>query len=182
MLLTSTMLAIAAVTMAAAGSYASMRAQSAAAKQQKDAQQTQLADQAAQRAQEIRDQYRQQRIKSAEIAQSAANTGTQYSSGEIGGTSAIGSTIANNIGSINRAGVTSNAIGRDQQNAANFMADASTYQAIGSLASSAAGMFSSFYRPNATLGAAKPNNGPISSSGGGNMWGGAPYAYGQNGN
>ena len=177
---------IAMMVVSAAMTYKSMQAQSAAVKQQKSAQQTQLADQAAQRAQEIRDQYRQQRIKSAEIAQSAANTGTQFSSGEIGGTSALSSTIANNVSSIQRAGVTSSAIGADEQNAANFMARANTYSAIGGLAGEVGSLFGSTPSAQSSMmglfgnginkGLPKSMGATTNGSGSNGAWPGAPYA------
>ncbi len=183
MLVTSTVLAIAAIAASTAMTYKSMQAQKAAARAQRNAQQTQMADQAAQRAQMIRDQYRQQRIKQAEIAQSAADTGAFLSSGQIGSESALGSTIANNVSSINRAGTTYNAVAGDYQTAANWMMRSNTYSAIGGLAGEAGGLFMSMPgTQNDMMKMFMPKSPrlPTNINGGsGSMWQGIPYAQPQ---
>jgi hypothetical protein len=175
---------IAMVVISAAATAKEMSDASSARKAQQQAQNTQEADQQAQRVQEMRDQYRQQRIKAAQIAQSSANTGVQYSSGNYGSQSALGSTIANNVSSIERSGVTTNAIGADEQRSADFMANAQTVGAIGSLAGQALGMFGTYSRlstpPNYGTNANLPksmNSSSSDSSGASSGWWSTPNWY-----
>jgi len=92
---TSTIIAIAASATTTA--YSIDQNQKAKAEQKKQ-QQIQRAGNLAQQQEERRRQIREERIKRARILQSAENTGTAGSSGELGGIGSLATQLSNNIG------------------------------------------------------------------------------------
>lgn len=93
--------AVAAVGSAGAGIIAGNQQRAAgrhAADLQRQAQSEQAAQNTAKAAAERRQQVRDERIRIARIDQSAANTGTTGSSGELGATSSIATQTSNNVG------------------------------------------------------------------------------------
>lgn len=109
------------------------QAQRAAARNQRQAAGVQKAQQQAQAAQERRQQIREERIKRATILQQASNTGSSESSGETGAISGMGTQLATNIG-INQAAINAgNLITGFNQQAADNMTRANTYQGYGNM-------------------------------------------------
>jgi len=136
---TSTIVAIAAVAVAAGATYASMEQAADARDAQKKAQKVSQAEKAAQQQAQIRQQVRQERVKRAQILQASENTGVSMSSGALGAESVLGTQTAANIGTINRNANSANAIGGFLQSAADSQARASNYSAVASFATSVAG-------------------------------------------
>lgn len=127
---------VAAAVGAAGTAYSTIESQSAQRKArnaQQDAADTQSAQQKQEQLDQQRQQIRQQRIRTAQIQQAAANTGTSMSSSEAGSTSAIGTNAGANIATLSSRMNTANAISSDNQKAANSMASAGTWNAIGQL-------------------------------------------------
>lgn len=101
----TTIIAAASLAVAAGGAYmnykqqrAASRAQQEAADEQRGIQSEQHAANAEQAAAERRQQIREQRIRRAQILQSAENTGTDMSSGELGALSSISTQFNSNVG------------------------------------------------------------------------------------
>lgn len=132
-----TVLAIASLVVAAGSAYMQHQDQVAARNEQKKAAATSAAENAAQQQQNVRDQVRQQRVRTAQIIQASANTGTLGSSGEIGGTSALASQVDSNVASINRNANSQGAVLADQNAANGYMGQAATWGSVGQIAGSA---------------------------------------------
>ena len=125
-----------------------------AEREQKKARAEQRASNAAQSAAERRGQIREERIRRAKVLQASENTGVSGSSGEIGATSNLGTTLGSNIGRNLGAIQTANNISEANQNAADFLGsaqshstDASMWGSVGNLGQSifsAAGGFNAF--------------------------------------
>ena len=114
----------------------SIQQQQEARAEQKKAQKEQGAANAERAAAERRQQIREERIRRAQLEQSAANTGTTASSGAMGATGGLNTTLASNIG-FNLAQVThANNISTFNQRAASNMGKAQTAEQLGSLATS----------------------------------------------
>src|SRR5690606_24432925 len=102
----------------------SRRAQRRAEEEQEAIRNEQLAANAGQRDAERRQQIREERIRRAQILQSAANTGTSGSAGEAGALGSLASQQATNLGMNQGAYMRGQRIGQHAQAAANFMGDA----------------------------------------------------------
>lgn len=135
----STIIAAAAVTVAAGSAYASSQAQGKAADAQKEASRIQSNEQQAQADQQRRQQVREERVKRAQIEQSSNNTGVSNSSGELGSLSVLGTQTGTNISNIQRSTATATAISGQQQKAVDANTQAQNYSAIGSFAGSVFG-------------------------------------------
>lgn len=140
-LATSTILGIAAVAVAAAGTYVETEQASDAAAAQKNARQTAAAANTQKQQQDIRDQVRQNRIKTATILQASSDTGVTASSGAIGGTSSLATQSGANVGILNGNSYTGNAIAQDQQDAASATASAATFGQIARVGTTAGNLF-----------------------------------------
>ena len=114
----------------------SIKQQQEARSEQKKAQREQGAANAERAAAERRQQIREERIRRAQIEQAAANTGTVASSGAVGATGGLGTTLASNLG-FNLSQVThAGNISVFNQNSASAMGKAQTVEQLGSLATS----------------------------------------------
>lgn len=163
----TSVVAIAGLALAAAGtamSYSQQRRaaanQARAEEEQRKAQQEESASRASQAAAERRQQIRDQRIRRGQIEQAAANTGTQDSSGEGGALGSLSTQLSANLG-MNEAGFQrGQRISVFNQNAANAMGDARVNQAragmfqqvsqLGGAMFSAGGGMNSIMKPQAT--------------------------------
>lgn len=81
----------------------------------------------------VREQIRQERIRTAQIQQSAVNTGVGQSSGDIGGVSALTSQVGSNIGSMSGQIDSESSILNYRNQASSLMSQANTWGAIASL-------------------------------------------------
>lgn len=108
------------------------------AEEQRKAKAEQGAINAQQQAQERRNQIREERVRRAKIIQSSENTGTSYSSGELGATGGLSTQLGNNIGQNVGRAAAGERIGQFNQNAADWQLNA---QNASSDAQSAGGMF-----------------------------------------
>lgn len=136
-------LAVASLVVAAGAAYMQNKNQRAALREQKRANATAQAENAASRAVAIRDQFRQSRVRTAQIIQASANTGTMGSSGQIGGGSAVGSLVGANVASLARAGNSQAAIQENNVAASGYNAQAATWGSVGNLASTSFNLFAS---------------------------------------
>lgn len=136
-------IAIAAVTLGAvaAGAYEQSRLAKSAAKDRKEAGRVAQAEQAAQLNQSRRAQIREERVRRAQVLQSAQNTGVSSSSGELGATSALGSLIGGNLAGMQRQQNSAGAIGALQQSAADSDLKSAQVGAVVSIFSSAGSAF-----------------------------------------
>lgn len=139
----TTVLAIAALVVAAGSAYVSYKQNQKSARFQRQAAATSQAEQRAQQQAQTRQQVRQERVRRAQIIQGAMNTGVTGSSGSLGAQSSLGSMIENNLANLGRGGNSSNAISGFNQQAADASGRANTWTQIGGIASSASGMFAS---------------------------------------
>jgi len=137
-----TALAIASLVVAAGSAYMQNQEQQKARKAQKNASEVQAAQNQAATQADIRSQVRQQRVRTAQIMQGSANTGTLGSSGEIGGISALGSQVGSNVATISQNQSTQSGVLAYQNKASDAQGNAATFGAIGSLASSSFNVFS----------------------------------------
>ena len=128
-------LAIIAGAMVATSAY-SIQQQKEARNEQKKAQREQGAANAERAAAERRQQIREERIRRAQIEQASANSGTMASSGAMGATGGLNTTLASNLG-FNLAQTThANNISVFNQRAASLMGRAQTAEQLGSLTTS----------------------------------------------
>lgn len=146
----TTIIAGASLALSAGGAYMSYqqqrqasKAQDRAAEEQRGIQGEQKAANAEAAAAERRQQVREARIRRAQILQSAENTGTAASSGEVGALSSLSTQLNTNLGtnasSLNRAGRISNMSQRaaDAGSQANqHMMNAGVYQGLSNLGGS----------------------------------------------
>lgn len=135
----STIVAAAAVAVAAGSAYAASQAQGKAADAQKDASRISSNEQQAQADAQRRQQVREERVKRAQITQASTNTGVSNSSGELGSLSVLGTQTGTNISNIARSTATTQAITSAQQTAVDYQTKAGNYSAIGSVAGSVFG-------------------------------------------
>jgi|ERR1700749_833185 len=138
-----TALAIASLVVAAGSAYMQNKNQQQARKDQKKAAGIAAAQNTVANQNSIRDQVRQQRIRTAQIMQASENTGTTGSSGALGGVSALASQSGANIGTINENANTQTGLLSAQNSANANLSQAATWGAVGSLASSTFNVFSS---------------------------------------
>jgi hypothetical protein len=138
---TTTLLAIAALTVSAGAAYVSYEQGQKAADRQKKANNVSQAEQRAQLATQRKQQVRQERIRRAQIISSASNTGTALSSGSLGATSAVGSLVEGNLGNLSRNENSANAESTFMQQAAGYSSRAQTYSQISGLAGSGFSLF-----------------------------------------
>lgn len=131
---TSTIIAAAAVAVAAGSAYAANEQSKDAASQRKKAGKVSQAEQEAKANEGRRQQIREERVRRASIMQSSENTGVAASSGQLGSISALGSQVGGNISSINRQSETAAAITGYNQSAANLDYRAGQTQQIGNFA------------------------------------------------
>jgi hypothetical protein len=129
-------LAVASLVVAAGAAYMQHKAQVKAAREQKKANEIQKAQADVSAQADRRQQVRQDRIKRAQIAQSAQNSGVSMSSGEFGAGGALSTQIGNNIGSISEGQNTANGVSARLQSAQNASNQAATFAQVGQLASS----------------------------------------------
>jgi len=137
-----TALAIASLVVAAGSAYMQNKNQQEARKDQKKAASIAAAQNTVANQNSIRDQVRQQRVRTAQIMQASENTGTTGSSGALGGVSALSSQIGSNIAQIGENANTQTGILTAQNSAAGNLSQAATWGAVGSLASSSFNVFS----------------------------------------
>lgn len=134
-----------------------MENQRKAAGEQKDARKEQQAMNAAQAAQERRQQIREERIRRARILQSSANTGVSASSGEAGAVGGLATQLSGNVG-FNRGQIRSAGMISDfQQNAQDAIDSANLWGQVGQLSGSifgAAGGFNTIFGSQQTAQAA----------------------------
>lgn len=131
----------ASVAVAAGSAYMQHRdARSALAAQTQAANTANAQNQVSQQA-SIRNQIRQQRIRAAQIQQAASNTGTQFSSGDIGGVSALTSQIDSNVATVRQNAYTQNALTNLGNEAAEDQSNAATWGSVGSLAGQSFNLF-----------------------------------------
>lgn len=138
-----TTLAVASLAVAAVGTAASIEQGNASAKAQKDARATQAAQSSINQQNNIRDQVRAQRVKTAQIAQASSDTGVTASSGEIGGISALASQTGSNVGAIQQAGLTTSTLSNDYQKAADAQSRSQLYGQVARIGSEGFNIFSS---------------------------------------
>lgn len=136
----STIVAVAAVAVAAGSMYMSSQEAKAAAKDRKQASQVSQAESAAQRNNNRRQQVREERVRRAQIMQGSQNTGVSQSSGELGATSALGTLISANVATQSRQQNSSDAIASWSQSAADNDLSSQQWAGIGSIAGSVFGV------------------------------------------
>jgi hypothetical protein len=136
----STIVAVAAVAVAAGSMYMSSQEAKAAAKDRKKAGQVSQAESAANRNNNRRQQVREERVRRAQIMQGSQNTGVSQSSGELGATSALGTLISANVATQSRQQNSSDAIASWSQKAADSDLSSQTWSGIGSIAGSVFGV------------------------------------------
>lgn len=124
--------------------YVQNEQQRKAAGEQKDARKEQQAMNAAQAAQERRQQIREERIRRARILQASENTGVTASSGEIGSVGGMATQLQSNVGFNRGMQRSADAISNFQQNAQDAMDRAAMAQQIGQLGQSIFGAMGSF--------------------------------------
>lgn len=116
-----------------------------AANEQRKAGAWTAAQQAQQASAERRQQAREERIKRAQILNSAANTGTQASSGESGAVMGMGTQLGVNLG-VNQSAInTGQIIGGINQRAADFNTSANNWSNNASLGSQFGGLGTSMF-------------------------------------
>ena len=124
------------ITAIVASTAYSIKQQQEARSEQKKAAKEQGAANAERAAAERRQQIREERIRRAQIEQASANTGTIASSGSMGATGGLSTTLAGNLG-FNLSQIThAGNISAFNQSAANSMGRAQTVEQLGSLATS----------------------------------------------
>lgn len=137
---TATILAGASLALAAGGAYMNYRQQRAVSKAQEDASEEAKKIQDEQEAAntqahiaEVRQQVREARIRQAQILQSAENTGSSQSSGELGAIGSVGTQLRNNVGTnlgaMDRAG----RITASNRRIADLQSSAAQYQMMGGI-------------------------------------------------
>lgn len=136
----STIIAVAAVAVAAGSAYMSSQEAKAAAKDRKKAAAVSQAEAAAQKNANRRQQVREERVRRAQIMQGSQNTGVSQSSGELGATSALGTLIASNVAAQTRQQNSSDAITSWTQSAANADLASQQWSGIGNIAGSVFGV------------------------------------------
>jgi len=137
---TSTIIAAAAVAVAAGSAYAANEQSKDAASSRKKAGKVSQAEQDAKANEGRRQQIREERVRRASIMQSSENTGVAASSGELGSLSALGSQVGGNVSSINQQQSSANAITGYNQSAANLDYRAGQTQQIGNFAGTVFGV------------------------------------------
>lgn len=133
----STFVAVAAVAVSGATAYEANRQAKKAAEKQEEAGKVASAEQAAQQTAQTRAQIREERVRRAQILQSSENTGVTASSGAIGSTGALQTTVGANLASASRQANAANAITGLQQDAADALFKEQQVQAAGGFISSA---------------------------------------------
>ena len=137
---TSTIIAAAAVAVAAGSAYQANAQAKDAASERKKAGKVSQAEQQAKANEGRRQQIREERVRRASILQSSENTGVTASSGQLGSISALGSQVGGNVSSLNRQAESANAISGYNQSAANLDYKAGQTQQIGNFAGTVFGM------------------------------------------
>ena len=129
--LTGTIIAIAGLAVSAGAAYAqyengkdAQRAQQQAADEQRKARGEEAAINAAKASQERRQQIRDERIRRGQIVNASANTGTSDSSGMAGALGSMSTQLGANMGFNQGMYMAGQRIGRHNQNAADFNANA----------------------------------------------------------
>lgn len=131
-------LAVAVVSLAVAGAstYAANQQAKKSASAQKEASNISAASERNREADARRQQIREQRIRVAQVEQSAQNTGVTSSSGEIGSLSALSTNAGANLASMSGQGMANQGIAQQNQAALNAQVKQGTYQAVGGFAGS----------------------------------------------
>ncbi|SPF82139.1 hypothetical protein [Pseudomonas phage GP100] len=155
----STIVAVAAVAVAAGSMYMSSQEAKAAAKDRKQASQVSQAESAAQRNQNRRQQVREERVRRAQIMQGSQNTGVSQSSGELGATSALGTLISSNVATQSRQQNSSDAIASWNQRAADSDLASQQWSGIGSIAGSVFGVAANMSMASKAPTSVKPTTG-----------------------
>lgn len=117
-----------------------------AADEQKKIQGEQKAQNTAKAMAERRQQVREERIKRARIIQSSVNSGASGSSGELGATSSLATTLGSNIGANAGALASADRVSGYAQNAADFSGEANKNLADASFADQLAGFSKSIFQ------------------------------------
>lgn len=152
----STIVAVAAVAVAAGSAYMSAQAAKDAAKDRKQAGKVSQAETTIQRNENRRQQIREERVRRAQVLQGSQNTGVSESSGELGATSALGTLIGSNVATQARQANSSNAISSWNQSAANSDLASQQWAGIGNVAGSVFGVASSMSMTSKSPTAVKP--------------------------
>lgn len=155
----STIVAVAAVAVAAGSMYMSSQQAKAAAKDRKEAGAVSSAESSAQRSQNRRQQVRDERVRRAQILQGSQNTGVSQSSGETGATSALGTLISSNVSTISRQENSSNAISSWSQSAADHDLSSQQWSGIGSIAGTVFGVSANMSMASKSPTSVKPTGG-----------------------
>lgn len=140
----STIVAGAALAVAAGSAYSQAQAAKESASERKKAGRVTQAENAASSAENRRQQIREERVRRATILQSSENTGVTASSGQLGAMSALGAQVGNNISNINRQESSANTITNLNQSAANADYRGSQAAQIGSFAGTVFGTAASY--------------------------------------
>ena len=137
-----TTLAVASLAVAAAGTVASIQQGNRAASAAKRGREIQQAQASINQQNQIRDQVRAQRVKTAQIAQASADTGVTASSGQIGSASVLASQTGSNVGNIQGAGITTAGLNLASQDVATAQSRQATAGAIAGIGMSGFNIFS----------------------------------------
>lgn len=133
-------LGISAVASTAFGVVGAVQAQRAA-KEEEKARDTAEARDENRRREQLRQRVREERIKRAQIVQGAYNAGSAQSSGQIGATGALQSSLGGVFSFSRSEAKASQGINRANQNAANYYASSELFSSAASLARSAGSGF-----------------------------------------
>lgn len=115
----TTIVAAAALAVAAGSAYTQAQEAKSAASDRKKAGKIQQAENQASSNESRRQQIREERVRRASILQSSQNTGVSASSGQLGSISALGSQVGGNVSNISRQETSAGAITNLNQSAAN---------------------------------------------------------------
>lgn len=129
-------IAVVALAVAGAATYSANRQAKKAAEAQREASNINQASDRNKEADARRQQIREQRIRVAQVEQSAQNTGVSSSSGELGSLSALTTNAGANLASMSGQGLANQGIAQQNQNALNAQVKQGTYQSIASVSSS----------------------------------------------
>jgi hypothetical protein len=138
----ATLLAVASLAVAAVGTAASIEQGNKAAAAAIQTRNIQQAQNTVNQQAQIRDQVRAQRVKTAQIAQASADTGTTGSSGQIGSASVLASQSGSNIGNIEGAAITTTALNKSTQETATAFNKQNMFSQIGQIGTAGFNIFS----------------------------------------
>lgn len=154
-------IAVAAVATAGVTAYEQRQQQKSAEKKQKEARAVSQAEKAAQQTAQTRQQIRDERIRRAQILQQSQNTGVAASSGALGSTGALQTSVGSNIAAASRQANSYSAISNLEQGAADNLSRASEIGAIGGFVGSAISIGGAAYSAGLFGGPETPASGPV---------------------